>query len=188
MDEHAAARPGANVVATAAREPALDWQWATFAELTLHELYAVLQLRQRVFIVEQTCPFLDADGRDADALHLLGWTTPHAGDAPDAGGEGPTRALFAYARVFAPGVRYPLPSIGRVVTAPEARRGGYGRALMREAIMRVEAMAPAAMIRIEAQLYLERFYGDFGFRRSSEVYDEDGIPHILMERDAQACP
>ena len=92
----------------------ITWRCAPFAALTTAELYRILRLRQEVFVVEQTCPYLDADGRDADASHL--WT-----DAADG-----ARAL-ACARLFAPGVRYAEACIGRVATAAEARRTGLGR-------------------------------------------------------------
>jgi ElaA protein len=127
----------------------LDWQWRTFDELTVAELYAALQLRQAVFIVEQQCPYLDADGSDAEAWHLLGWTAAapaRAGDAP--------RALGAYARVFRPGVKYAEASIGRVITNPLVRRSGMGRALMAEAVRRCAVVAPGESVRIGAQMYL----------------------------------
>ena len=151
--------------------PPLTWHWRSFAELTVDELYAALQLRQRVFVVEQQCPYLDADGSDHDAWHLLGWA-PHEGGA----------VLAAYARVFPPGVKYAEASIGRVITNPLVRRAGAGRALMGEAVRRCEALAPGAPVRIGAQMYLERFYEGFGFARVSPPYDEDGIMHIEMLR------
>jgi ElaA protein len=153
------------------------WQWRAFDDLTLRELYAVLQLRQAVFIVEQRCPYPDADGYDDRAWHLLGWV-----DAGDAAAGAPV--LGAYARVFAPGVKYAEASIGRVITNPVVRRGGFGKALMTEAVRRCAQVAPSARIRIGAQLYLERFYESFGFRRASEPYDEDAIMHIEMVRAA----
>lgn len=151
--------------------PAIRWQWSPFSALSLPALYAALQLRQRVFVVEQACPFLDADGLDDLAWHLLGW-------ADD--------VLAAYVRVFAPGTVFPEASIGRVVTHPDLRRTGTGRALMAEAIRRTGALAPGAPIRIGAQRYLEEFYAGFGFRICSEPYIEDGIPHIHMLRDPDA--
>jgi ElaA protein len=153
---------------------ALTWRCAPYHELTLDELYALLQLRQRVFVVEQTCPFLDADGADDRAWHLLGWTR-------DADG---WPLLGAYARLFAPGAMYAEASIGRVVTHPAVRRGGMGRALMREAIARVAELAPGAPVRIGAQRYLERFYESLGFVIAGPEYDEDGIPHVEMLRGA----
>lgn len=152
----------------------LTWRCAPYRELTLDDLYALLQLRQRVFVVEQTCPFLDADGADDRAWHLLGWT--HDADGRP--------LLGAYARLFAPGAMYDEASIGRVVTHPDVRRGGMGRALMREALARVAELAPGAPVRIGAQRYLERFYESLGFRVAGPEYIEDGIPHVEMLRAA----
>lgn len=149
----------------------LEWQWSAFDELSAHDLYTILQVRQMVFVVEQTCPYLDADGYDTQAWHLLGWAT-----------ENETKILAAYARIFAPGIKYAESSIGRVVTHPLVRRKGLGEALMREALRRVEQLAPGGAVRIGAQMYLEKFYEKAGFRRVSAPYDEDGIPHIEMLR------
>ena len=71
-------------------------------------------------------------------------------------------------------------SIGRVIIAPQARRAGLGRELMRRGI----AAAGPVAIRISAQAHLESFYADLGFERASELYDEDGIPHLEMLRPA----
>jgi ElaA protein len=150
--------------------PTPTWRLARFDQLALGDLYAILQLRQRVFVLEQNCPFLDADGADDRAWHLMGWTEDVAG--------GPQ--LGAYARLFAPGAMYAEASIGRVVTHPEVRRGGMGRALMRRAIDEVAVLAPGSAVRIGAQRYLERFYAGFGFVAEGDGYLEDGIPHVEM--------
>lgn len=160
--------------ATAPAAPgALAWRCVPYAQLTLDELYALLRLRSLVFVVEQGCPFLDLDGDDDRAWHLLGWTD---------GGDGSRPLLGAYARLFAPGVKYPEASVGRVVSHPAVRRTGAGRALMAEALRRIEALAPGAPVRIGAQQYLERFYGAFGFARAGDDYLEDGIVHLEMVR------
>jgi ElaA protein len=145
------------------------WQWSRFSELTTSDLYAVVQLREAVFIVEQNCPYPDADGRDLNAWHLLGWVQ---------GSD--TRTLVAYARIFEPGVRYDQGSIGRVVTAREVRGTGVGKALMAEALRRLESLAPGQPIKIAAQRRLEDFYLGFGFRTVSDPYEEDGITHVDM--------
>lgn len=152
----------------------IAWQWNAFDELSLNDLYTILQVRQMVFVVEQACPYLDADGYDERAWHLLGWVEHETG-----------RILGAYARVFAPGVKYAEASIGRVITHPAVRRKGMGEALMVEALRRVETLSPGTGVRIGAQMYLEKFYEKSGFRRVSAPYDEDGIVHIEMLREAR---
>lgn len=147
----------------------LAWRYRAWSELTTGELYRILALRQRVFIVEQSCPYLDADGWDDRAHHL--WCDDVDG-----------RACVAYLRVFAPGVKYAEASLGRIVTAPEVRRSGLGRPLVREGLARVAAAHGAVPVRIGAQKYLEPFYAGFGFVRASDDYLEDGIPHLEMVR------
>lgn len=147
------------------------WQWSRFSELTVDDLYAVVRLREAVFVVEQNCPYPDADGRDPNAWHLLGWV------------QGPVqRELVAYARIFEPGARYTEGSIGRVVSAPGVRGTGIGKALMAEALRRLESLAPGQPIKIAAQRRLESFYLALGFRSVSAPYEEDGIIHVDMLR------
>ena len=144
------------------------FDWLPFSSLSGREVHDVLQLRQRVFVVEQTCAFLDADGLDPKCWHGLG--------RDEAG------VLVATARIVPPGVAYEEPAIGRVVSALEVRRTGAGRGLMRSAIDQVKRLYPGQNIRLGAQRYLEKFYGSFGFEPVGEPYDEDGIPHITMVR------
>ncbi|GAB2967471.1 GNAT family N-acetyltransferase [Hymenobacter coalescens] len=146
----------------------LTWTTKPYQDLTLAELYALLQLRSEVFVVEQQCAFQDIDGQDQAAYHLLGYTA--------------TGELAAYARLFAAGISYAEVSIGRVVASPRYRRYGFGRELMRRAIGQCEALFGRQPIRIGAQLYLKAFYESFGFRQQGEGYLEDGIPHIYMLR------
>jgi len=152
--------------------PDIIWQWSRFSELRPDDLYAVIRLREAVFVVEQNCAYLDADGRDPRAWHLLGWNQR----------TGAERELVAYARVFEPGVRYTEGSIGRVATVREVRRTGVGRRLMAEALQRLETLAPGEKIKLAAQRRLEAFYADFGFTTVSAPYEEDGIMHVDMVR------
>lgn len=159
--------------------PSIAWQWIRFADLTPNELYALLIARGEVFVVEQRCAFLDADGLDPDSIHLLGWT-----QARDAAQRDP--ALAAYLRLVAPGRRYIEPSIGRVLTTSAFRGIGLGRAVMREGLRRAALEYPARPVRIGAQRHLERFYESLGFDVASAPYDEDGIEHVQMLRPAGA--
>jgi ElaA protein len=165
-------RRDASGIATAPRAVAPRWQWGRLDALAPLDVYAAMALRQQVFVVEQRCAFLDADGLDTRAWHLLGWI-----------GAAGARTLDAYLRVVDPGAKYIEPSIGRIVTSPSARRLGLGRLLVAEGIARTSALHPGVPIRIGAQRYLERFYSQFGFRTVSGPYDEDGIPHVEMLRD-----
>jgi ElaA protein len=144
----------------------MNWTIKSFSELTTKELYALLQLRSKVFIVEQNCPYQDLDDKDQQALHLY---------AQDASGN-----MLACARLLPAGVSYDEVSIGRVATDPAARGLGYGRTLMLQAIQHIRTHLDTDRIRISAQQYLEAFYGSLGFTTVSEMYLEDNIPHIEM--------
>ncbi len=148
-----------------------EWQWSAFGDLSVADLYAVLQQRQDVFILEQTCFYNDFDGLDQDAHHLLGWRQIDG-----------KRQLAAYLRVLAPGAKYTEMSIGRVLTSRAARGSGIGRELLEQGIAHAERLHPGHRIRIGAQRYLERFYTGFGFVTFSQPYDEDGISHVDMLR------
>jgi ElaA protein len=163
--------PNAQGTEAAPPEATPFWQWSRFSELRPDELYAAVRLREEVFVVEQQCPYQDADGRDPHAWHLLGWADDQSG-----------RKLVAYARIFEPGVRYTEASIGRVVTAPQARGTGLGKALMAEALRRLDGLASGQPVKIAAQRRLEKFYLELGFRTVSSPYEEDGIIHVDMIR------
>ena len=143
----------------------MNWIIKSFNELTPSELYAILQLRCEVFVVEQNCPYLDEDDRDQNSYHLMGWKND---------------LLAAYTRILPQGLAFDEASIGRVVTSPKARGGGIGRELMQRSIKELYKLYGEVPIRIGAQLYLRQFYTTFGFSQVSEVYIEDGIEHIKM--------
>ncbi|MEY3253738.1 MAG: hypothetical protein RL227_2711, partial [Pseudomonadota bacterium] len=149
----------------------LQWSWSRFAALGVDNLYDALALRCRVFVLEQG-PYLDPDGIDRASWHLLG--------RDEAG------VLQAYLRVVDPGAKYAEPSIGRVITSPEARGTGLGRPLVAEGVARCGAAWPGQAIRISAQSHLAGFYGSFGFVRAGPDYLEDNIPHCEMLRAAHA--
>jgi ElaA protein len=143
----------------------IQWLLKKFEELTPHELYAILQLRNEVFVVEQNCVFQEADDKDQNSYHLMGFNN---------------NKLIAYTRLVPPGEIYDYPSIGRVVTSSSVRRSGAGKELMQQSIDAVYNLFGVQPIKIGAQLYLKKFYGSFGFEQASEVYLEDGIEHIYM--------
>jgi len=144
----------------------LRWVTKTFAELTVDELYDVLKLRSKVFIVEQKCIFLDIDNNDRKAFHTIGFI----GDE-----------VVATTRLFDKDIMYDgYQSIGRVVGSPRHRGLGIGKALMQYSISECERLFGKGPIKIGAQLYLKKFYSEQGFEQSGDVYLEDEIDHIPM--------
>jgi len=144
----------------------------SFAELTNIELYNIIRLRNEVFVVEQDCPYQDADGKDLKALHLF---------CKENGSDN----ILAYCRLLPAGISYTESSIGRVVNSMSVRKTGLGRTMMQQAINFIHNEWKERTIRISAQLYLKSFYESLGFTAFGEVYPEDNIPHIGMIRIAQ---
>lgn len=138
-----------------------------FNELSVAELYDLLQLRSEVFVVEQNCVYQDLDGKDEKALHLLGIYN---------------NKIVAYSRLFAPGYYFDNASIGRVVVDEQYRKNKWGHSLMEESIKAVKEAFNTEAITISAQLYLKKFYESHGFIQDGREYLEDGIPHIKMNR------
>lgn len=138
-----------------------------FKELSIVELYQILQLRSEVFVVEQNCVYQDIDDKDEKAFHLLGTFDGN---------------VVAYSRLFAPGYYFDNASIGRVVISPQYRDKKWGHDLLKESIAGITSLFGLSAITISAQLYLKRFYESHGFVQEGNEYLEDGIPHIRMNR------
>jgi len=144
---------------------AIKWMLIKFDDLTALELYKIMQLRNEVFVVEQNCVYQDADNKDIEGFHFMGWEDDK---------------LVAYTRLLPPGLSYKEPSIGRVVTSPSARKNGLGRELMIQSIDRIHKIYGELPIKIGAQFYLKKFYASLGFEQTSDIYLEDNIEHIEM--------
>ena len=147
-----------------------DWRCKPFSELSSLELYACLQLRSTVFVVEQKCIYLDLDGVDQHCYHLIGYLSGK---------------IIAYSRLVPQHLLHNEASIGRVVTAPEVRGKGYGLMLINESLRQLQEIFGPGAIKIGAQYHLKRFYESFGFKQVSDIYIEDGIEHIYMLRNQQ---
>jgi len=147
-------------------KPIVSWEIKTFNALSLMELHDLLRIRLDIFVVEQNCPYSEIDGMDPQCIHVLGMNT---------NGE-----IIATARIAPAGTIYPEWSIGRVVVKKEYRKFKFGKELMDVSIGYCKKEASAKTIKIAAQLYLKKFYSEFGFEQISEVYPWDGIDHIDM--------
>lgn len=140
----------------------------TFKELTTDELYAILQLRSEIFVVEQNCVYQDIDYKDQSALHILGYKEDK---------------LVAYTRIFKPEDYFEFASIGRVLVKAGERHLKYGFDIMEASINAIEERYNETKIKISAQTYLKRFYNNLGFKEFGDEYLEDGISHIGMLKD-----
>lgn len=149
----------------------MNWQWRRFDELSLNELYDILYLREKVFMIEQNCQEPDLDHKDQIAMHLLGLNQ---------------NKLVAYLRLFLPDTKYPgASSFGRIVTPASERGKGLGKQAVEHALTYLKRDHSSFAIIISAQLYLQKFYEGFRFVAIGEPYDEAGILHIAMRREPE---
>ncbi|MBR6115370.1 MAG: GNAT family N-acetyltransferase [Oscillospiraceae bacterium] len=149
----------------------MEWYCKRYDELTLDELYRILQLRSAVFVVEQNCPYQDIDGIDPECLHLF------------AVRDGSVRACL---RLYWKSDEENVVKLGRVVTAD--RGVGLGGELLRRGVEIAFSRMKPREIYIEAQQYAEGFYAREGFVTCSEPFLEDGIPHVQMRLRAANRP
>jgi ElaA protein len=149
----------------------LAWRWCRFEELGVDGVYDMLALRAKVFILEQG-PYLDPDGADRHAWHLLGR-------------DGASGELKAYLRVLDPGVKFDDVAIGRIAVDAGMRGQGIGHQLVREGLAQCARLWPGQPVSISAQAHLQRFYRQHGFQAVSDEYLDDGIPHVDMRRSSQ---
>ena len=186
----------------------INFKCVHFSELTIYELYDAMALRQEIFSVEQNCAYLDADGKDLQGFHLLGYAdlsenteggkisdfkshceersnqiSSSATDSTFDSSKNRTNSpeLVAYTRLLPKGVSYnDYASIGRVVNSSKVRGRGVGKMLMEESIKQMARLFPDAPVKIGAQTYLLKFYTSLGFVSTGEEYLEDNIPHTSM--------
>lgn len=139
-----------------------------FEAFSLQELYEVLQLRSEVFVVEQDCVYQDIDGKDEEALHVLGVKNGK---------------IVAYTRCFRPGVYFKEAAIGRMLVRKNERKYGYAHQVLKASIETIADEYNSKIIKLSAQQYLTDFYESHGFQIVGEGYLEDGIPHVAMKKE-----
>lgn len=132
-----------------------------FNDLSLEELYQILDLRSRVFVIEQTCIYQDIDNKDQPSIHYM---------------IKKENQVVSYLRLLPPGVRFTEHTLSRVVTDPLYRTSGYAGILIKEALSDIKGYP----VRISGQAYLKTYYESLGFKVVHGPYLEDDIPHFEM--------
>ncbi len=164
---------------------------ASVAQMDPVSLYGVLQLRTDVFVVEQQCAYPELDGRDLEPDAVMVWAVDSAEQTDDddgaAAGSVGSRAgaVLATLRVLREPEGF---RIGRVVAREAARGTGVARELMQRGLEHCFAQSPESAVVLDAQQPLEGWYGSFGFTRTGEPFQEDGIPHVPMRRGSSDLP
>ena len=144
----------------------MNVMFKTFEQLTTKEFYEILRLRSEVFVVEQTCIYNDLDGNDLEAVHMVLIEKEE---------------IVGYLRILNPYVSFDTYSIGRVIINPKYRNRGLSKILLQQGINFVKNELGHSSIKINAESYLQKMYGSFGFVAFGEEFIEDGILHIPMK-------
>lgn len=134
-------------------------------ELTPRELVTIFKERTRVFVVEQTCYYQEVDDEDYQCFHVRIL-------------DDRTNELMSYARIMP---KKDSVTFGRVMVVEKFRRQGLGSQLLKAVLDYISTHFPGLDVEIEAQAYLTKFYGSFGFKQTSEIYLLDNIPHCQMK-------
>lgn len=142
------------------------WEIKKFEELSLKQLYEIARSRCEVFIKEQkiVCEE-ELDGLDDQCIHIF----------LEEGIK-----VVAYCRIVPKGINYENISIGRVLVLEQFRRKGIAQEMLNIAIEYIKLNFKENKIVLSSQLYAKTLYESVGFIKSSDVYEEAGIPHVKM--------
>ena len=143
----------------------ISWKIKTWEQLKTKELYSILKLRSKVFVVEQNCVYQDIDDKDKLAIHVFGFV------------EG---KIIAYSRLFNKKEYFKETSFGRAVVESANRGKGIGDMLVEKSLLTIKEKYKEQKVKISAQAHLVNFYKKHGFKTIGKEYLEDGIPHIAM--------
>jgi ElaA protein len=135
-----------------------------YQQISKDDLFDVLALRTKVFVVEQNCPYQELDANDKNAYHVY---YKNKG------------IVVAVLRLYLAGDNQQV-NIGRVAVASEFRKLGLGKKMMIASLKFITDKFKNQDIFLSAQIYLTEFYQSLGFEIHGEEFLEDGIPHINM--------
>ncbi|HDS1699383.1 MULTISPECIES: GNAT family N-acetyltransferase [Pseudomonas] len=147
----------------------IAWLCKHHTDLGKEQLYAILQLRTEVFVVEQRHAYQEVDGQDltGDTLHLMAWHKDK---------------LVAYLRLLDPQSQGGDVVMGRLVTSPQARTLKLEESLLLKGLEAADHCWPGVPVYLSAQAHLQDFYARHGFAVVSGESLVDGIVSIGMRK------
>ena len=133
----------------------------TFKELTNEEVYQILDLRLKVFVMEQQIMYVDTDYKDQKCLHYMIKDNDQ---------------IVCYLRVIPKGLKYEEYALSRVATDPNYRSHRLATKLIKKAMDDLKGEP----FRISGQAYLKAYYEGLGFKVVKGPYLEEDILHYEM--------
>ena len=140
----------------------LELHCTNYSEISKNQLFAILNLRISVFVVEQNCPYQEIDQSDLISNHVFGKVDDY---------------IMAVGRFYK---KNNTVFIGRIAIEKKYRNNGYARELMIFILKNVKKEFPNSEVALSGQEYLINFYHSLGFKQKGNIYLEDGIPHVKM--------
>ncbi len=133
------------------------------------ELEGAINVRMRVFVVEQQIPAEnELDEADATATHAVATVG--------------NRIIGTGRMLMVEGDEEGTCRIGRMAVDKEWRRHGVGAKVLH--CLEEEARAQGLThCLLHAQEYVKTFYAEYGYKERGEVFLEEGIPHIEMLKE-----
>jgi ElaA protein len=137
-----------------------------YQQISKDDLFDVLALRTKVFVVEQDCPYQELDSNDKKSYHVF---NKNKG------------TVVAVLRLYFDSENQ-LVKIGRVAVDVDFRKSGLAKKMMIASLNFINDKFKNEVILLSAQTYLIDFYQSLGFNIHGEEFLEDGIPHINMSK------
>ncbi|MGE7662875.1 GNAT family N-acetyltransferase [Peribacillus sp. NPDC097197] len=133
-----------------------------------NELKQAFHIRSKVFVEEQGVPleveFDEFDTLDGQCEHILAYHN----ELPV--GTGRIRTVDGFGK------------LERICILKAYRKLGYGKIIIK-ALEEIAEKNEVSKVKLHGQKQAEGFYENLGYLTSSDLFMEDGIPHVLMVKE-----
>ncbi|MCM3390071.1 GNAT family N-acetyltransferase [Ureibacillus chungkukjangi] len=139
----------------------------TIRVITQEQLDQAFEIRKEVFVIEQEVPLEDEfdqfDQLDSNCKHIL------IMDTDKCVGTARLREVDGTGK------------LERICVLEPFRKLGLGKVIVRE-LEEIAKEKGLNRVKLHGQTHAEAFYKNLGYETSSDVFMEDGIPHVLMTK------